>query len=159
QLADEVTRKDLLVEPVHSRRSGNPTLLRGAEEVRSGGERQEQDDHVDERGQRKREHMAAAGIDEQLLESEHQVFLAADGAVDEVCVCWNSRTLGTPPVQRSFHVVPRQRTVDLSERAQLLLGWIERLDARAKGRQRAVPFLETPERLTRQFRVTIEGGV
>ena len=66
------------------------------------------------------------GRGEKFLERDEQIFLAGDGAVDEIAVSGNGRLGELPRVQRLLHIVPRDIVIDLPVSLQLLFGGIER---------------------------------
>ena len=110
------------------RRAGrDPAMLLAAEEIGTGGESQQKHDHVDEGRQHQSEDVASGGRGEKLLERDQQIFLAGDGAVDEIAISRHGRLGELARVQRLLDVVPRNVVVDLPVGLQLLFGGIERL--------------------------------
>ncbi len=127
QFAEKIAREDLVIQAFERCAGRDPAVFHGAEEVRTGGECQQKHNDVDEGRQHQSEDVASGGRGEKLLEGDEQIFLAGDGAVDEIAVSRHGRFGELAGVKRLLHVVPGNIVIDLPVSLQLLFGGIERL--------------------------------
>ncbi len=125
QFAEKIASEDLVIQTFERRAGRNPAMFHGSEEIGTGGECQQKHHHVDEGRQHQGENVARGGRGEEFLERDEKIFLAGDGAVDEIAVGRHGRLGELAGVQRLLDVVPGHIIVDLPISLELLFGGIQ----------------------------------
>jgi hypothetical protein len=105
---EKVAGEQLRVDSFKRRAGQNPTLFGSAEEIGARGVGQQEDDDVDEGGEKQGKEVAGSR-GEEALERKEKVFLAAGGLVDVLGQAGEFRTGELAAMEVLFHVRPRQR--------------------------------------------------